>query len=104
VLDEAMVWAATWSYKRFCLCAELTIRYRLPAPIGQPLSVRAGVESSRPRLTLTTGQILDPAGNVLCQASAKYVPLTDADNHAMLATLVPDPATAPAAVILQRQT
>src|SRR5215471_5557878 len=26
VLDEAMVWAATWSYKRFCYCAELTVR------------------------------------------------------------------------------
>ena len=26
VLDEAMVWAATWAARRFCVCAELTTR------------------------------------------------------------------------------
>src|SRR4051812_42310858 len=25
VIDEAMVWAATWSMKRFCLCGELSV-------------------------------------------------------------------------------
>ena len=30
VLDEAMVWAATWAGKRFCLCGELTTRFRQP--------------------------------------------------------------------------
>src|SRR5258708_40331323 len=39
VLDEAMVWVATWSGKRFCVCGELNVRYRQSATVGQPLRV-----------------------------------------------------------------
>src|SRR5215211_2330757 len=48
VIDEAMVWAATWAGKRFCLCGEMTVRYRAPAGVGRALTVEARVESARP--------------------------------------------------------
>src|SRR4051812_40117448 len=36
VIDEAMVWAATWNGKRFCVCGELSVRFRRPAQVGEP--------------------------------------------------------------------
>src|SRR6266404_4424632 len=49
VLDEAMVWAATWSGKRFCVCGELNVRYKNVVRIGQSLQVDARIVSSRAR-------------------------------------------------------
>lgn len=47
VLDEAMVWAATWSGKRFCLCGEMSIRFRAAAEIEKPLTCSARVDASQ---------------------------------------------------------
>ncbi len=48
VLDEAMVWAATWSARRFCLCGELSLRFSSPALVGMPLSIVARLERRGP--------------------------------------------------------
>src|SRR5579862_5670516 len=40
VLDEAMVWAASWHGKQFCVCGELNVRFRQNARIGVPLECR----------------------------------------------------------------
>src|SRR4051794_34530703 len=50
VVDEAMVWAATWRGRRFCVCGELTVRYRQPAVVGQTIIIAAKVEFSRFKL------------------------------------------------------
>jgi acyl-coenzyme A thioesterase PaaI-like protein len=101
VLDEAMVWAATWRGRRFCVCGEMTIRFRKAAEVNQPLVIRASVESARARIIQTTGQVLDAAGEVLATASGKYVPLPQDRHLAFLATLVDEPATASAAAVLR---
>src|ERR1700683_2954324 len=62
VLDEAMVWAASWNCKRFCLCGERTARFRGIARPGVPLNCRASVKSSRARLLLTSAEALDEDG------------------------------------------
>jgi acyl-coenzyme A thioesterase PaaI-like protein len=101
VLDEVMVWAATWSGKRFCVCGELNVRLNALATIGQPVEVRASVVQSRARLIQTDGTILDAAGNVLVTSTAKYVPLAPDKNRAFVATLVDDPQTARTAQALK---
>jgi uncharacterized protein (TIGR00369 family) len=97
VIDEAMVWAATWAGKRFCLCGEMTVRYRAPAAVGRGLVVEARVESARPRLIQAVAEIRDAAGEVVASASGKYVPLPPDRNRAFVATLIDEPSTAPAA-------
>jgi uncharacterized protein (TIGR00369 family) len=94
VLDEAMVWAATWSGKRFCVCGELNIRFKALATIGQQVEVKANVVSSRTRLIQCEGSIVDSAGNVLVTSTAKYIPLSPEKNRAFVATLVDEPQTA----------
>jgi uncharacterized protein (TIGR00369 family) len=89
VLDEAMVWAGTWAAKRFCVCAELTIRFRETAVVGQPVQVEARPVSVRSRLISTEAAISDGRG-VLCVAVGKYSPLPPERNRDFVQTLVDD--------------
>ena len=101
VLDEAMVWAATWAGRRFCVCAELTTRFRREARVGAGLVVHARVETNRPRLLTTSATVTDQAGELVASGTAKYVPVPADRNRAFVRTLVPDPATDDAAGVLQ---
>src|ERR1700728_1004268 len=59
VLDEVMVWAASWGNKRFCVCGEMNVRFRQKAVVGGPLKFSARVEFSRSRLIATSGEAVD---------------------------------------------
>lgn len=102
VLDEAMVWAATWAGKRFCLCGEMTVRFRQRAEVGQALVCSARVESARSKLIATAGEATDESGRVVATATGKYVPLSDEVNRRFVGTLLDDPATAATAELLRR--
>jgi acyl-coenzyme A thioesterase PaaI-like protein len=97
VLDEAMVWAATWQGKRFCVCGELTVRYRRSASVGVPLTIEAKIETARPRLIQTFGTAQDPDGNLIAESSGKYVPMPPEKHEEVIASFLPNPATDPAA-------
>ncbi|HEX3358823.1 MAG TPA: PaaI family thioesterase [Tepidisphaeraceae bacterium] len=101
VIDEAMVWAATWRMKRFCLCGELTVRFRQGAAPGQFLKIEAIVETSRPRLVETAGKIFDASGKLLITASGKYVPVSPEQHQAVTATFIDHPETQKAAALLR---
>jgi uncharacterized protein (TIGR00369 family) len=94
VLDEAMVWCATWAGKRFCVAGELNVRFRQSVGVGRNLTVEARVASVRSRLIETEGFIRDESGNVLVEAAGKYVPVPPPRNREVVATLVAEPATA----------
>src|SRR5215468_2142526 len=61
VVDEAMVWAATWRGKRFCVCGELTVRFRQSAVVGQTVIIVAKVDFSRFTLIETSARVTDTA-------------------------------------------
>ncbi|HEY2586687.1 MAG TPA: PaaI family thioesterase [Tepidisphaeraceae bacterium] len=96
VLDEAMVWAATWAGKRFCVCGEMNVRFRHSVIIGQPVRVEARIASARSRLIETEGFLRDAAGKVLVESTGKYVPVSAERNRDVIATFVAEPATDPA--------
>ncbi len=93
VLDEVMVWAATWAGRRFCVCGELSVRFRQSASIGEPLDVQARVISNRPRLILTTAEIRADGGALIATAEAKYVPVPPQRNVEFLRTLIDQQVT-----------
>lgn len=101
VLDEAMVWAATWRGRRFCVCGEMTVRFRKAAEVGKPLVIRASVQSARGRMSQTSGQVIDQASDVIATAEGKYLALANDRHEAFMDTLVNEPATAEAARILR---
>ena len=101
VLDEAMVWAASWQGKRFCVCGEMSVRFRQSARIGSPVIVRAKVDLSRAKLIATSSEASDESGKIIATGTGKYVPLSVEDNRAFVRTFVDNPATAAAAQILR---
>jgi uncharacterized protein (TIGR00369 family) len=101
VLDEIMVWAAIWASRRACLAAELSLRFVRKAAIGQPLQAVATVTRNRSRL-IETGAELRDGPDVICTATAKYVPLGQPETAAFLQTLVAEEASTWAAAELQR--
>ncbi len=100
VLDEAMVWAATWAGRRFCVCGEMNVRYRQSARVGHPLRVRAVVDATRSRLIETTGSITDIAAIVYATATGKYVPVPPERNAQFMGTLMPESAVESAMNVL----
>ncbi len=102
VLDEAMVWAATWNAKRFCVCGELSVRFRSAATVGARLTVEARVEYSRPKLIQTAATVRTPSGGVIAAGEGKYVPLSQDQNERMMRTLIQDPSTQEAHAMLTR--
>jgi len=101
VLDEAMVWAASWSGKRFCLCGEMSIRFRAAAEIEKPLTCSARVDASRARLITTSAEALEDSGRLIASASGKYVPLSAEQNRAFIQNFIDEPSTAAAADALR---
>ena len=104
VIDEAMVWAATWSGKRFCVCGELSVRFRRPAAVGEPLHLEARVEFARPKLIQTMATVRTPDKSVVCAGEGKYVPMDRESSQRVTGTFVDNPATAEAAALLVRGT
>ena len=93
ILDEAMVWAATWAGKRFCVCGELQLRYRQAAPVGKTFLIEAKVQAIRSRLIETTGTVMAEDGRVYTTSTGKYVPVPPGNNAEFVETLIADPAT-----------
>jgi uncharacterized protein (TIGR00369 family) len=107
VLDEAMVWAATWAGKRFCVAAEVSVRFRKSAAVGRELRCEARVEGAgkrpgTPRLLHAEGRIIEvDGGAVVAEATGKYMPIPPERNRAVIETLVDEPPTAAAAARLK---
>jgi acyl-coenzyme A thioesterase PaaI-like protein len=96
VVDEAMVWAATWVGKRFCVCGELNVRFRQSGKVGVPLRVVARVTGVRSRLIETTCDVTE--GDVrIALGSAKYVPVAAARHQEFVRTFVGSSTTREAA-------
>jgi acyl-coenzyme A thioesterase PaaI-like protein len=101
VFDEAMVWAASWQGKRFCVCGELTVRFRQTAQIGKPLQIEARITSPRARLIQASATARDGDGELVAESTGKYVPMAVERHRAMVATFVQEPATEVAAARLR---
>ena len=93
VMDEAMVWAASWTKRRFCVCGEMTVRFRHSAEVGEALLVTAQVTSARSRLIATTGEMHDSTGKLMAVASGKYVLMQPSDNKRMVHSMMRESGT-----------
>ena len=100
VIDEAMVWAATWANKRFCVCGELSVRFRRAALIGEPLHLEARVEFSRPKLVQTMATVRSTDNNVVAAGEGKYVPMSAEESDRVVRSFIDSESTRAAAAML----
>ena len=101
VIDEAMVWAATWSGRRFCVCGEMSVRFKRPARVGEPLRLEARVEFARPKLISTMATVRATDKTVVCAGEGKFVPMAREHSDTVVSTFIDDEATREAAAILR---
>lgn len=94
VLDEAMFWAAAATKRRFCLAAELNVRFVDKVAVGQKLVCVARLKADRGRLWESEAELRDERGKVYVRATCKQVPMnTELMKDAAL-DFLPDPDTA----------
>jgi len=93
VLDEAMFWAAASTTKRFCLAAELNVRFVRKVAVGQKLAVVARLRVDRGRLWESSAELRDVQGNVCVRATCKQIPMDAEAMKDAAADFLPDPAT-----------
>jgi acyl-coenzyme A thioesterase PaaI-like protein len=100
VVDEAMTWAATWRARKFCVCGELTVRFRGQMKPAETYHVEALVDFSRPNMVETSAKITDARGRLVVTASAKYMVMSLNEHEAAVGTLVREPSTGEATRLL----
>lgn len=96
VLDEAMFWAAACQMKRFCLAAELNVRFIRKVTVGQPLLIVAKFVADRRRVWESSAELRDAAGASLATSTCKQVPVDGPFMRHAAEDFLPDPATAAA--------
>jgi acyl-CoA hydrolase len=73
ILDEVMAWALV-GHDSWGLTARLSIEFKRPVPIGEPIRAEGWITEARRRLLRTQGHILDGVtGAVLATGEALYV-------------------------------
>src|ERR1700730_137270 len=90
LLDEVMGWAPSVLKRRFCVAAEIVIRYLKPLPIGHAVTVRGEMTADRGRLWEARGEIMDDAGTIYARATGKYPPLSEEQTQAVMDYLAVD--------------
>jgi uncharacterized protein (TIGR00369 family) len=90
LLDEVMGWAPSVIHRRFCVAAEIVIRYLKPLPIGHTVIVRGEMTADRGRLWEARGEIVDDAGTVYARGTGKYHPLSEEQTQTVMDYLAVD--------------
>jgi len=94
VLDEAMFWAAASTTKKFCLAAELNVRFVRKVRVGQPLLCVARLVADRRRIWESSAELRDAAGQVCASATCKQMPMPIEAAKEAAQDFLADPATA----------
>ncbi len=76
LLDDAMWWAVYARHGVITVTADMQLRFRRPIPITMQLRLE-GIAAERRRIYAAAGRILDPEGQVLAEASARFVASPD---------------------------
>ena len=91
VLDEVMAWACAVGARKFAFCAELTVRFLKPIrPDQETIAAGELVANRRNRVFETKGALRNPSGEILAEATGKYLPVSADDLSQMATDLVGD--------------
>jgi len=92
VLDEIMVWACVVTTRQFAFCAELNVRYLQPLAPDMEVTLTGELVANRKgRVFEARADVRNAAGQVLAEATGKYLPIKEADVAQMATDFVGDP-------------
>ena len=91
VLDEIMVWACAVATRQFAYCAELNVRYLLPLSPGMETIVTSELLVNRKgRIFEAKAALHNAAGQLIAEATGKYLPIKNADLSQLVTDFVGD--------------
>lgn len=91
VLDEVMVWACAVGTRKFAFCAELSVRFLSPVQPGEEVIATGELEANRKnRIFEAKAGLRNLSGEILAEATGKYLPIKAGDVSAMAADFVGD--------------
>jgi acyl-coenzyme A thioesterase PaaI-like protein len=91
VLDEIMVWACAVRTRRFAFCAEMSVRFLRSAKPQEELVVKGElVANRRGKIFEAKASVTNAAGDVLAEATGKYMPIGNPNLPSMMGELVGD--------------
>lgn len=76
LLDETMGWAATLVKRRYCVAADLSVRFVSPLPVDTPIVVSGRLTRDRGRVWETEAEATGDDGTVYARARGKYMPMS----------------------------
>jgi acyl-coenzyme A thioesterase PaaI-like protein len=76
LLDECLAWACAVETSRYCVTGELTVRYKSPAALGEPVVITGVAGAAWGPYVKATGEARTSSGDVLATASAVFSVLT----------------------------
>ena len=91
VLDEIMVWACAVQTRQFAFCAEMSVRFRRSAKPQDALLVTGELVANRHgKVFDAKASVTNAGGEILAEATGKYMPIRNPDLPSMLGELVGD--------------
>jgi uncharacterized protein (TIGR00369 family) len=91
VLDEIMVWVCAVQTRRFAFCAELKVRFLQPVRPDEEVIATGELAANRKnRILEAKASLRNRAGQVLAEATGKYLPIKSGDLSEMVTDLVGD--------------
>jgi acyl-coenzyme A thioesterase PaaI-like protein len=91
VLDEILVWACAVQTRQFAFFAEMTVRFRRSARPQEELVVTGElVANRRGKIFEAKASVANATGDVLAEATGKYMPIKNPDLPPMIGELVGD--------------
>ena len=96
LLDETIGWACTVAHGRFCVTAELNVRFLRPVRGGRQVVARGRATVAHADRVTGRGEVLDARGRRLATADGVFVPVSPARHAKVIEMLKIDgrPATA----------
>ncbi len=76
ILDEAMAYAAHFT-KRNCVTAEMAVKFRRLAPVGEPLAISASIVRNTRKIIRTESQIRLRDGTLVAEGTATQFVVED---------------------------
>lgn len=86
LLDEVMI-KALLAQKKYVMTVELNVKYIKPIYIGQKISFEGRLEKGRGRLYLTSGKAINEQGEMVAEATGKYLEVGSEMNTKLMESL-----------------
>ncbi len=87
LLDECLAWASAVERRTYCMTGELSVRFRVPAKLGEPIELTGRALTSWGPYVRAEGEARSPRGELIATASSTFAALSREESLRLQAAL-----------------